>query len=337
MPCSDAASVLYVANTDDGDISVLHWDGAAARCTTLQRIGVGGQVMPLAISADRRFLYAARRSEPLAIVALRIDSELATLSRMAEAPVPASMAFIATEALGRHVLSASYGGDLVAVTPLDVDGRPQAVQQVVPTPPKAHSIRCDPTNRFAFSTSLGGDCLLQFRFDPHSGHLTPNDPPVVALRPGSGPRHLQFHPRLDRVYLLNELDATVVVLDLDSDRGTLTVGQTLSCLAPGFALRPWGSELRLTPDGRFLYTSERSSSTIAGFSADARTGRLTPLGHWTTQTQPRSFAIDAAGGHLFVAGQLSNRLGVHRIDTRSGSLQVVAEHPLGRLPSWVET
>ena len=90
--------------------------------------------------------------------------------------------------------------------------------------------------------------------------------------------------------------------------------QSLSTLPPGFAGEPWAAELRLTPDARFLYTSERRSSTLAGFAVDAATGRLAPIGHWPTQAQPRGFAISPSGRWLIAAGQLSHAVGVHAID-----------------------
>ena len=95
-------------------------------------------------------------------------------------------------------------------------------------------------------------------------------------------------------------------------------------------------ELRLTPDARFLYTSERRSSTLAGFAVGAASGRLSPIGHWPTQAQPRGFAISPTGRHLIAAGQLSHAVGVFAIDARSGALSPCDEHAVGRNPTWVE-
>ena len=126
------------------------------------------------------------------------------------------------------------------------------------------------------------------------------------------------------------------MLAVDPASGVLACVQSLSTLPPGFAGEPWAAELRLTPDARFLYTSERRSSTLAGFAVDAASGRLAPIGHWPTQTQPRGFAISPMGSHLIAAGQLSHALGVHAIDARSGTLSLRHEHAVGRNPNWVE-
>ena len=117
-------------------------------------------------------------------------------------------------------------------------------------------------------------------------------------RPGAGPRHFIFHPRLPFVYLLNELDASVDVLSFDAGRGLLATVQTLSALPSGARVdKPWAADLHLRPDGRFLYASERRSSTLAAFAVDAASGRLSPLGSTPTETEPRGFAIsgDADG------------------------------------------
>jgi 6-phosphogluconolactonase len=330
------STCLYVSNADSGDISVLSLDESSGTLATLRTAEVGGMVMPLAISPDRRFLYAARRSEPLAVVAFAIDPSTGRLTKLGEAPLPASMAYLSTDETGRWLFSASYGGNLVAVNPVDADGLPGPSTQQIPTAPKAHCIRALPGNRHVLATSLGGGHLLQFRFSADTGTLSPNDPATLAMRTEAGPRHLAVHPHAPFAVLLNELDASLDVLALDRERGTLTPGQTLSTLPPGFSGEPWAAELRFTPDGRFLYASERRSSTLAGFAVDATRGSLTPLGHTDTQTQPRGFAITPSGRFLVAAGQASHRVSVHRIDDTSGALTRVSELAVGQNPNWVE-
>ncbi|HEY0819112.1 MAG TPA: lactonase family protein, partial [Rhizobacter sp.] len=285
------STCLYVSNADSGDITVLSLDEASGAVTTLQTAQVGGTVMPLAIGPGQRVLHAARRSAPLAVVAFAIDRTTGRLSKLGEAPLPDSMAYLSTDETGRWLFSASYGGNLVAVNPIGADGLPGPSTQQVPTAPKAHCIRALPGSRHVLATSLGGGHILQFRFDADTGTLSPNEPYLLAMRTEAGPRHLAFHPSAPFVVLLNELDASLDVLALDRERGTLTPTQTLSTLPPGFSGEPWAAELRFTPDGRFLYTSERRSSTLAGFAFDATNGRLASLGHVATQAQPRGFAL----------------------------------------------
>lgn len=329
-------NIVYVSNADSGDIRVLRLaaDGALEE---LQRFELGGMVMPMAVSPDRRMLYAVRRSEPLAVATLAIEVGTGRLRKLAEAPLPASMAYLACDRSGRFLLSASYGGHQLAVSPVDAQGIAQAAQQVLATPPNAHAVQTDPSNRWAFATSLGGDQVLQYRFDAATGRLAPNDPPSLAVRAGAGPRHFRFHPNGRFVYLMNELDATIDLLAFDAARGTLAPLQTVPALPPGFdGGAPWGAELHLTPDGRFLYASERRSSTLAAYAVDAASGRLRSIGHVPTEREPRGFAIDPSGRFLLAAGQASHRLSVHAIDPASGSLSMRGSHAMGQNPNWVE-
>lgn len=328
--------LVYVSNADSGDIRVLRLaaDGALEE---LQRCDIGGMVMPMAVSPDRRRLYAVRRSEPLAIVTLAMDAGTGRLRKLAEAPLPASMAYLACDRSGRFVLSASYGGHRIAVSPVDGQGIAQAAQQEVATPPNAHAVQTDPSNRWVFATSLGGDQVLQYRFDAATGRLAPNEPPALAVRAGAGPRHLRFHPNGRFVYLMNELDATIDLLAFDADRGALAPLDSVPCLPAGFdGGAPWGAELHLTPDGRFLYGSERRSSTIAAFAVDAASGRLHLVGHTPTEREPRGFAIDPSGRFLIAAGQASHRLAVHGIDADTGRLSTLGSVAVGQNPNWVE-
>ena len=341
-------NIVYVANADSADISVLQADSRTGALNLVQRCAVGGVVMPLAVSPDRRFLYASLRSEPYRVVSLAIDARDGTLAITGTAPLPASMAYIATDRSGRFLFSASYGGHLIAVSPIDAGGVVQAAQQVLPTPPNAHAILADPSNRFVYSTSLGGGVVVPWRFDARTGVLTRHAPPQVRARAGGSPRHLVFggpaHAAQDRpagcAYLLNELDATIDVFAFDAERGTLDTMQTIASLPSGFSGEPWAADIHITPDGRFLYTSERRSSTLAAFRVNAGPGpdigRLTLIGHVPTEAQPRGFAVSPDGRWLFAVGQLSNRLSRYAIDVNSGELTWCDDCAVGQNPNWVE-
>ena len=331
-----ARTAVYVSNADSGDISVLHLDAHTGALTPVQRVPVGANVMPLALSPDRRFLDAVLRAEPWEAISFAIDPASGELSPIGRGPLPHSMAYIATDRTGRFLFSASYGGDQVAVSPIGADGVVGPVHHVLPTPPHAHAIRSDPSNRFVFATSLGGGVVLQMRFDVESGELTPNVPPSLSPHERASPRHFVFGPDARFVYLLNELDAAIDVLAFDALAGTLRTVQTIASLPHGFIGEPWAADLHLSPDGRFLYSSERRSSTLAMFGVDAASGELQLLGHQATQQQPRGFAITPDGRFLIVAGQLSHRLGVHAIDAHTGALAPRGEIDVGRNPNWVE-
>lgn len=328
-------TLVYVSHAESGDIRVFGLDAATGQLTPLQQIDVGGMLMPMAVSPDQRFLYVARRSAPLAALAFMIDPASGRLTRVGEGALPHSMAAIATDRSGRWLFSASYGGALVAVSPITADGVPGAAQQVLATAPHAHCIQADPSNRHAYATSLGGGLLYHWHFDAESGQLTPAAQPALALHAGAGPRHFVFDSTGRLAWLLGELDGTVTSLRLSED-GTPAVTDTVSSLPPGFTGEPWAADIHLTPDGRFLYTSERRSSTLAIFRIDPASGRLTPCGHAPTETQPRGFAIEPGGRCLVSAGQLSHRLTVHGIDPDTGALHPCSTNAAGRDPNWIE-
>ncbi len=329
-------NVVFVSNADSGDISVLHLDAKSGSLTAQQTVSAGGKVMPLAVSPDRRFLYAARRSDPLAVLSFAIDPANGELSPLGVAPLPDSMANIATDRSGRFLLSASYGGNVIAVSPIAANGVVQAAQQVLSTEPKAHAIHTDPSNRFVFATSLGGGHLMQLRFDAATGMLTPNTPPLIELRTASGPRHFVFHPNGKFVFVLNELDASIDVLALDTEHGTLRLLHSVDARPPHLQGEAWSADVHLTPDGRFLYASERHTSTLAGFAVGAADGRVSSIGHTVCEAEPRGFAIDPGGRFLLTAGQASHHVGVHGIDPRTGGLTPLSRTPVGRAPNWVE-
>jgi 6-phosphogluconolactonase len=209
---------------------------------------------PLALAPDRRFLYAALRAPPFPVISFAIHPATGDLTPIAEANLPDSMAYIATDRTGRWLLSASYPGALVAVHAIDADGGiRRAATQVIATPPKAHCILPAPSGEFAYATSLGGDAILRWRLGPDG--LDEDSLRLTRLRAGAGPRHLAFAGD-GTLYCLNELDATLDVLTEDVNSDTLIVRQTLRLLE-GEGKRA-AADLHLTPDGRLLFASERT-------------------------------------------------------------------------------
>ena len=332
---TQAASVVYVSNADSQEISVLSLDRASGAVAPLQTVPVGGTVMPLAVSPDRKLLYAALRSQPYRVVTLAIEGD-GKLRKISEAPLADSMAYIAADRSGRWLFAASYGGHKITVNSIGKDGQVGAVQQLLPTAPNAHSVQADAANRYVLATSLGGDNVSIWRFDADKGLLSPNDPPLVNTPAKCGPRHLRLDANQRFAYLLCELDASLHVFTYDAQRGRLNEIQSLSALPSGFDGKPWAADLHLTAEGRFLYASERGSSTLAVFRIDAERGTVQPLGNVPTEKTPRGFAIDSSGRWLLAVGQESHAMSVYAIDATSGALKLTQQLPLGKNPNWVE-
>ena len=123
----------------------------------------------------------------------------------------------------------------------------------------------------------------------------------------------------------------------DAKTGTLKKEtQVTTSLPKGFEGKPWAADIHLTPDGKFLYASERTSSTLAAFKVDGKTGTLTAIDSFPTEKQPRAFNIDPSGKVLLAVGELSNSMTSYAIDKKSGKLTKLKEYPMGKKPNWVE-
>ena len=333
---SFAATWVYISNADSQEISVLELDRGQGILKPVETVNVGGTVMPMAVSPDKRFLYAALRSQPFRVASFAIDGASGKLRKLGEAPLADSMANIDTDATGKWLFAASYPGHKITVNSIDKEGKVGAVQQLIPTAPNAHAIHADASNRFVLATSLGGDNISSWRFDATTGQLSANDPALTTVKAKSGPRHLVWDKAQRFAYVLDELDAALHVFAWDSARGSLKLLQTSTTLPAGFTGNPWAADLHLTPDGRFLYASERTSSTLSAFRVDTSTGMLQPLGQTPTEKTPRGFAIDPSGRYLISTGQESHSVSVHPIDPETGALGTPKRLPLGKNPNWVE-
>ena len=330
-----AASYVYVANEDSHDVSVFALNQANGTLKPIETQSVGGIAMPMAVSPDHSRLYVGVRSAPFRVATFGIDAATGKLSNLGTSPLAASMAYLSTDKTGSYLFSASYGGNQFSVNPIGRGGIVGAPQQSIPTGPMSHSIMSSPDNRFVFGAILGEDKWVRFAFDAATGKLS--DETVAYAPPAkSGPRFFQFSPDHRFVYIIDELDAKLHVLAYDAQQGNVHVVQTVSALPADFADKaPWGSDVHLTPNGRFLYASERRSSTVAGFRVNAKTGELTRIGTWPTETQTRGFNIDPTGRFLLAVGEKSAHLSAYRIQA-DGQLKKIGRYATGDGPNWVE-
>jgi 6-phosphogluconolactonase len=197
--------------------------------------------------------------------------------------------------------------------------------------PHAHCVVLDAANRFAYACDLGTDKIMIFRFDSRRGKLIPNKTPWVQVKPGAGPRHLTFHPGGQYAYVINELHATVTTFARDSGQGNLKELQTIRTLPVDFTGENTSADIHVSPDGQFLYCSNRGHDSIAAFQIDPHRGKLTFIAHQSSGGKtPRNFAIDPTGKFLLVANQNSDNIVTFRRDVKTGRLSAtgqVAEVP----------
>jgi len=334
---SHAATYAYVSNADSDDISVFSLNPSTGVLDAVQTLAIGGMPMPMALSPDHHRLYAGLRAKPYRVVSFAINPLNGRLIQLGMAPLADGMAYLSTDATGHYLLSASYIGNMLAVNRVDAQGVAGDVQQTVPTGPMAHAILSAPDNQYVFASVLGADAWLRLKFDATSGRLTPDAAPAYALPEKSGPRHFVFSADHRFTYLIDELDGKLHTLAFDASRDAVKPIQTISILPDDFkGDKPWGADLHLTPDGRFLYASERTSSTLAAYRVNQATGKLTRIGTYPTEKQPRAFNIDPSGNYLLAVGQLSTQMRAYRIDRKTGALSAVGEYPVGKNPNWIE-
>lgn len=335
-----AETFAYVGNADSNDISVFKMSESGemtlVQTAAFKGVEKPGSSTPLAITPDHRVMIAGVRSQPYLAVSFAIDPKTGQLSHLGNGPLADSMAHIAVDRSGKFLFSASYGGNKVALNPLLANGAVGEPKQVIPTGLNAHAFLPSPDNRFVFATNLGSDQVLAFAFDAATGTLTPSDPPAHKVPDKSGPRHFVFHPGGKFVYLLHELNGDVAVFTYEARSGAWDEIQRTTALPEGFSGKPWAADIHITPDGRFLYASERTTNTLTAYKVDGSSGKLTTIGSVPTEKQPRGFQIDPSGRYLAAVGELSDGMTVYAIDQSSGALDRLKSYPTGKKPNWVE-
>jgi 6-phosphogluconolactonase len=338
---ASAATFVYVGNAGSNNIYVLSLDAKSGDLTMIEKVDVpgikaAGGSTPLAVSPDKKFLVAGLRGDPKVAATFKIDRKTGKLTHVGSGPLADSMPYIAHDRTGKFLLSASYGGNKVSVNPIGPDGVAQAPKQIIDTEPNAHEIMPSADNRFVLATSLGGDLVRQFKFDAKSGTLTLNDPPSVSVKAKSGPRHFRWSKDGKTVYLLCELDSSLFAFDYDAKKGTLKQKQEVDTMPAGYSGKRWAADLHLTPDGKFLYTSERGNDTLVAYKVDRASGKVSLIDRYPTETQPRGFAIDPAGRYLLAVGEKSNGMSSYKIDAKTGVLTKLKSYPMDKSPNWVE-
>ncbi|WP_040735344.1 lactonase family protein, partial [Nocardia tenerifensis] len=278
----------------------------------------------LALSPDRRYLYAVNEGSG-AGTATAIDvhrqrpAVLNTVAVQGDAPTHLCVA-----PDGRHVLTANYTSGSVSVLEVAYDGRLGAVTDVAqhtgrgPDPdrqtgPHAHQVSFDPSGRWVLAVDLGVDSVYVYRLV--GGELIRHA--QVALAPGSGPRHLTFHPDGRTVFLANELNSTVTVLDWQADRGELRAGPSVPADTNTGGERNYPSAPVVAADGRFLYLANRGHDNIATFALVG--GLPMPIGTTPCGGKfPRHLTLSPDGRRLYAANQKSNSVTWLDLDPLTG-------------------
>ncbi|HSJ01587.1 MAG TPA: lactonase family protein, partial [Verrucomicrobium sp.] len=334
------------ARVESQGIYAFGFDSATGK---LEPLGLAGEVKNpsfLAISPSKKFLYsvseAPTNTEPGkpptgGVSSFAIDQKTGKLTLLNKQSSEGSgPCHVSVDHTGKVALVANYGSGHVAALPIQTDGslgKSASVYKHEPASkvnakrqegPHAHSINVDASNKFAFAADLGCDKIFIYKLDPATGTITPNEPAFGVTPPGGGPRHLALHPNGKYAYVCNEMTCAVTALSYDAAKGSLTEIATVSTLPAGVAVDPKFStaETQVHPSGKFAYVSNRGHDTIAVYSVDEATGKLTLVENAPALVQvPRNFGIDPSGKWMITAGQNSSSLAVFAIDQQTGKLK----------------
>ncbi len=296
----------------------------------------------LAFHPNNRFLYAINEVTDFeggssgGVSAFAVDRGSGALTLLnSQSSVGSGPCHLHVDRSGKYVMVANYAGGSVAVLPIADDGRLEpnsdfiqhegsSVNRKRQEQAHAHSITPSPDNRFALVADLGMDKVVVYQLDAQAGKLTPHT--SASVSPGAGPRHLDFHPDGRFVYLLNEIGSTVTVFAYDAEAGTLAEIETVSTLPANFSGSSHCAEIRVHPSGRFVYASNRGHDSIAMYSIDRESGRLTELGQESTRGRiPRNFNISPDGRFVMAVNQDSDNGVVFRVDESTGRLVFTGE------------
>lgn len=333
--------VIFISAFTAGEAGAIHayrFDEQSGQLTLLHRTTDLNNPFFMAVSPDKKFLYAIDAEkfggdEDEMVAAYRIPDRSGRLVRLNQQSAKGTAScYLDVDATGRMVVVANYSTGSVAALPVQPDGslRPAAafvqhtgssVNAARQKGPYAHSIVISPDNRFALAADLGIDKVLVYQVDAKAATLTPHaSQPSVDLPPGSGPRHLTFHPNGRRVYVINELLNTVSFFDYAPDSGLLKLQQTISTVPEDFSGVSYTADLKITPDGRFLYGTNRGHDSIAIYQI-LDDGRLKLVSIDPSLGKgPQNLLVADSGRWLLCANMPGNSVVVFAIHQQTGAL-----------------
>jgi len=345
------------ASGEKAGIHAFQFDGESGTLMPLHRTGDLQNPFFIAVSPDKRFLYAIDAEQfgdkvEEFIAAYAIEKRTGQLKRLNEQSARGtSSCYLDIDAAGKTVVVANYSSGSVAALPVNTDGSlgksasfmqhsGSGDEPVRHKGPNAHSIVISPDNRFALAADLGIDKIMNYRIDAATAKLTPNEAQsFTKLPPGSGPRHMTFHPNGRRLYVINERKNTIVSFDYATDTGTLTERQVISTLPADFTGKSFTADLKITPDGKFLYGTNRGHDSIAAYRV-ANDGMLNLVSIEPSLGKgPQNLLITPDGHWLLCANMPGNSVVVFQIDLQTGHLKATGEPMSMPMPScirWVQ-
>ncbi|WP_419700715.1 lactonase family protein [Mucilaginibacter sp. NFX135] len=320
----------YTTGTSKG-IAVYRFYAENGRLAYLSQID--GVVNPsyVTVSADNKFIYAVNELPKGEVSSFSFEAKTGKMQFInKQSSLGADPCYITVDKARKNAFIANYSSGQVTVMPINKDGSLANGVETVKNDgtgpnkerqegPHAHMSILSPDEKYVLYNDLGTDKIHIYRF--RSGKSSPlTDPTSVSVTPGDGPRHLDFSPDKKHAYLITEMGSNVYVFDYDN--GKLKQKQTITLLPEGFKGQTAGAAIHISPNGKFLYASNRlETNEIIVYAINQETGELTFVQRQSSMGKnPRDFAIDPTGKFLLVANQNSDSIFVFRIDQTTGRI-----------------
>jgi 6-phosphogluconolactonase len=327
----------YTKNADQG-INVYAFNNVTG---TLRFVSVAKDVdnpSYLVIAPDKKHVYAVNESTTGGVSAFEWDTTNGQLNFLNKQPSGGETpCYVNTDQDGKYVIVGNYGGGSFSVLPVKEDGRIEGPVQTIEhtgsgankerqEKPHVHCVVFSPDHQFLYVSDLGIDQVAIYTYQQGDVQpLVPATPGFAPLAPGSGPRHLVFHPNGKWVYLIHELDGKITAFNYK--KGALIGFQEISTLPEQFKGQISGADIHTSPDGKFLYASNRGSlNNIVIYSIDQKNGHLIKKGQQSSGGKtPRNFMIDPSGNFLLAANQQTDNVVVFKRDKITGLLKLTKQ------------
>ena len=343
--------IAFVGTYTRGDakgIYAYRFDAGSGSMSPLGLVAESPNPSFLALHPNGEFLYAVNEGDPDSptegsVSAFSVNKETGQLTFLNKVDsMGAAPCHLVVDQTGKFLFVANFTAGNVGSWRIQPDGSIGEMASLVQhegssvherqKSPHAHEVVISKDNSRLFVPDLGMDKVMVYQINAETGELTANDPPAAVLNPGTGPRHMEFHPDGEHAYVIGEINSTITTFDFDPSSGAFTSKQVVSTLPEDFTGNTSTAEIEVSSDGKFVYGSNRGSDTIAVFAVDPEAKTLTPVEYAPIQGQtPRNFVIDPSGAYLFSENQNTNNIVQFTRDASTGKLtptgQVLTEAP----------
>lgn len=283
----------------------------------------------LCLHPSGKYLYSVAFGE---IAAFSIDNKSGKLTLINKRETGKGPCYVSMDHTGKWVFVSNYPDGYIEVFPVESNGglgvehqrimhQGSSVNKSRQEAPHPHMIMTSPENKFVIVPDLGSDKIFVYWFDDKTGKLISNTPDGIKATPGAGPRHFAFHPNGHYGYVLNELNSTVTAYGWNEQSGILTSLETVQLLPEDFKGNNKSADIHLSPDGQFLYASNRGHNSITAFRVEPD-GRLELVGVYPSGGDfPRNFYITPRGRYLLVENKHSGNIVLFELDLKTGKLK----------------